>query len=415
VKPTLALCMIVKNEEVFLRSCLESIKDVVDEMVIVDTGSTDGTVEIARGFPASIYFHEWQDSFSEARNYALKYVTSDWVIQLDADEEFVTEDTDLLRAVLEHAHDRPEIGAIYTLILNRLTDSQWSKHYFQRIYRKGSHYEGIVHNQLQHEGGILESNIRIRHYGYALDAGRMEAKAKRTGDLLRKQLEENPANTFAQMNLVRILRNRSNWPETIETAETFLREYGQRMPSMHRQMIMNDLAFCLVTVDRVDDAASVCAKVLGENPGNLDVLFSMGVICLKRSDCLTAIGNFKQFVKAKHQQDVSGHVIPLIVDTYTADDKVWNNIGECFKRMNRWGQALPCYAEAVRLNPDEAMYYKGAHVAYLALGDVSKAYSALRKAREVGVADDEVEAGIAQMETEYDIEEVPDDDTVGTA
>src|SRR3972149_2146143 len=99
--PTLSLCMIVKNEEKFLPACLESVKGHVDEIIIVDTGSTDRTVEIAESYNAKIYHHPWKNSFSKARNYSLKYATCDWILILDADEEIVKKDAHKLRKVIK--------------------------------------------------------------------------------------------------------------------------------------------------------------------------------------------------------------------------------------------------------------------------------------------------------------------------
>lgn len=87
----LSLCMIVKNEEATLADCLNSVKDVVDEMVVLDTGSTDRTVEIAQEFGAKVYFFEWCNDFAIARNQALGMVTGDWVLVLDADEKLKPE------------------------------------------------------------------------------------------------------------------------------------------------------------------------------------------------------------------------------------------------------------------------------------------------------------------------------------
>jgi glycosyltransferase involved in cell wall biosynthesis len=83
----ISLCMIVKNEEHCLRRCLDSVRDYVDEMIIVDTGSTDHTVEIAKSYHAQIYHHPWENDFSKHRNQSLSYATGDWILQLDADEE----------------------------------------------------------------------------------------------------------------------------------------------------------------------------------------------------------------------------------------------------------------------------------------------------------------------------------------
>lgn len=83
----LSLCMIVKNEEEYLERCLESVKHVVDEMVIVDTGSTDKTKAICRQYAARIYDFTWTESFAEARNFGIAKAKGDWILWLDADEK----------------------------------------------------------------------------------------------------------------------------------------------------------------------------------------------------------------------------------------------------------------------------------------------------------------------------------------
>ncbi|MFG0216248.1 glycosyltransferase family 2 protein, partial [Brevibacillus porteri] len=82
--PKISLCMIVKNEEECLHKCLDSVKDLVDEMIIVDTGSTDKTVEIGKSFGAVVHSYEWQDNFAEARNFGLEKATGDWILWMDA-------------------------------------------------------------------------------------------------------------------------------------------------------------------------------------------------------------------------------------------------------------------------------------------------------------------------------------------
>ena len=83
----LSVCLIVKNEEKFLAQCLKSVRDLAAQIIVVDTGSTDRTVEIAREFGAEIYSSAWSDDFAAARNAALEHATGDWILMLDADEE----------------------------------------------------------------------------------------------------------------------------------------------------------------------------------------------------------------------------------------------------------------------------------------------------------------------------------------
>lgn len=98
--PILSLCMIAKNEELHLARCLESVRGLANEMIVVDTGSTDRTVEIARSYGARVLHFTWQDDFSLARNYGLAAASGEWILALDADETIAARDHDRIRAWL---------------------------------------------------------------------------------------------------------------------------------------------------------------------------------------------------------------------------------------------------------------------------------------------------------------------------
>ena len=90
---SMSLCIITKNEEKYLEKCLNSVKNIVDEIIIVDTGSIDKTKETTKKFNAKIYDFKWNDSFSEARNFSISKATKDWILVLDADETISEKDT----------------------------------------------------------------------------------------------------------------------------------------------------------------------------------------------------------------------------------------------------------------------------------------------------------------------------------
>ncbi len=102
----LSLCMIVKDEAEMLPECLASVQGVVDEIVIVDTGSTDDTVAIAHAAGAKVVHEPWQNDFARARNAALAHATGDYVLQLDADERLAMLSKPMVRAVVEKAASR---------------------------------------------------------------------------------------------------------------------------------------------------------------------------------------------------------------------------------------------------------------------------------------------------------------------
>src|SRR3990167_8792325 len=94
---TISLCMITKNEEKWLEQCLNSVKEIVDEIIIVDTGSTDKTKEIAKKFNAKFFDFKWIGDFSAARNESLNHATKDWILVLDADETIAKEDLEKIK------------------------------------------------------------------------------------------------------------------------------------------------------------------------------------------------------------------------------------------------------------------------------------------------------------------------------
>jgi tetratricopeptide (TPR) repeat protein len=207
-KQTISLCMIVKNEEEYLPRCLASVKPLVDQLIVVDTGSTDRTVEIAESFGASVYHHEWEGNFSKARNISMGYADCDWIVILDADEELNSEDIPTLREAIETT----DFNAISVSVYNYSAQKRMYTSFLPsiRAFRRslGGYYEGIVHNQLRFPTpqGVLRVPVRIDHYGYGLSPEQMARKVRRTKTLLEQQLAENPDNGFAHFNLAQLMR-----------------------------------------------------------------------------------------------------------------------------------------------------------------------------------------------------------------
>ncbi len=198
--PTLSLCMIVKNEEGLLGQCLESVKDCVDEIVIVDTGSTDRTVEIAKEYGAQIYHHPWEDDFSKHQNQSVEYATGDWILQMDADEELTMDSCSALRQALTDREADAFLVSIRSFFNKGASCSRESK---IRIFRNrpGIRYEGIVHKQLKGFACQRVAPVVINHYGYDLELEAMAEKCARTIALLEKQISTDPENYWHRHNL----------------------------------------------------------------------------------------------------------------------------------------------------------------------------------------------------------------------
>ncbi|KHD36779.1 glycosyl transferase [Clostridium acetobutylicum] len=204
----ISLCMIVKNEEKYLFQCLDSVKDIVDEIIIVDTGSTDKTVEIAKKFGADIHYFMWNNSFSDARNESLKYATKDWIFIMDGDDEFSKDDKEKFKELVKNNLKEDCLYYFETLSYcgEFVDSSNISVNLNPRLFKNnyGYKYEGIVHNQLVNTGKEIKNviyNIRIYHYGYLEDVSKKKNKRGRNIPLLKKQLKENPDDRFAHFNI----------------------------------------------------------------------------------------------------------------------------------------------------------------------------------------------------------------------
>lgn len=208
---SLSLCMIVKNEETTLSRCLESVKDIVDEIILVDTGSIDNTVEIAKSYGAKIFFYKWDNSFANARNYSLSKASKDWILIMDADDELVKEDKDKVALLINNEENK--LNAYFGETLSYSGDLKNYNIYSNlniRFIRNGKGYKfiGDIHEQITPGSedekkqvflGLVD--IRFYHYGYLNETIIKKNKRKRNMAIIEKMLKNDPNNTFMLYNM----------------------------------------------------------------------------------------------------------------------------------------------------------------------------------------------------------------------
>ena len=184
--PLVSACLIVKDEEDNLPSCLASLEGLADEIVVYDTGSTDGTVALAREFGAIVLEGYWDDDFSRARNEALGACSGDWIAWLDADETLRCSDVPALRAAL--ARTGPEVDG-FSVVIENATGAVGSMfvHSACRFFRRSRcEWAGRLHEQVAGRGThrpvattALMDTVRIHHTGYTSEAMSSRGKAER--------------------------------------------------------------------------------------------------------------------------------------------------------------------------------------------------------------------------------------------
>ena len=223
-RATVSLCMIVKNEEEFLAQCLASVKSIVDEMVIVDTGSTDRTKDIATVFGARVLDYEWTGDFAAARNYSISNARGDWILIMDADEVISLEDHENFRKLTAKKPRRLEAYSIVTRnycqkaniigwnpndgrYLHEERGSGWLPSEKVRLFTNNAEikFEGAVHEMvdpfLKRRGiKIGKIVIPIHHYG-RLNVDKMDEKGQFYYEIGKKKLAKNGGNIGAVREL----------------------------------------------------------------------------------------------------------------------------------------------------------------------------------------------------------------------
>lgn len=243
--PVLTLCMIVKNEEKYLRECLKSVDGIADEIVIVDTGSSDRTLEIAGEFGAKIYHFEWVNDFSAARNFALSKSTGRWILYLDADERLSAASVPELRQIIrtnfkyafncyvksiDETNNTPNVMQYQRLFLNS-----------RKLRFHGSIHEQIIESLKKENYKLFNSGIEIIHIGYNVSKEDLKVKARRNLEYLLNDYKkiQSVYNTFQLAQTYAVLENMdeaiSYFRKVLEAekCENFYKAHANRFIAAH--------------------------------------------------------------------------------------------------------------------------------------------------------------------------------------
>jgi tetratricopeptide (TPR) repeat protein len=288
-----------------LPRCLAAVKPAVDEMIIVDTGSTDRTVEIAEEFGATVLHHEWNGSFSDARNVSLEAATGDWIIYLDADEVLVDEDAEKLRAVTGRVW-REAFALVETNYTGDIEDGTALTHTALRVFRNRPEYrfKGRLHEQMAYAlpGYLTErieyTQMRIEHYGYLGVVRDAKDKSRRNLELLLQQEEEGGQDTaFQAFNLgseYLALAELQTAVDYFEKAWRMLEGDPGRTVYPYVGTLANRHVTVLRELGRLEDADKQAAEALELFPGFTDLVFQQGWIARARGDDAAARALFER-------------------------------------------------------------------------------------------------------------------------
>lgn len=375
----LSLCMIVKNEEENMVQCLESVKSIVDEMIIIDTGSEDKTVEIAESFRAKVFHHPWKNDFAEARNVSLKHATCDWILVLDADEVIAPQDLPKIKALI-----RNKDAAGYKLVTrtyqNSSTLSEWqavehpcpeakghvgyipSPHV--RLFKrdKNIYFEGKIHEIVEYTisrkgGKIIETDIPIHHYGYINDKDNLKQKEELYRHLIKmvetgEELSDARSYLYKGISCIELKR--------YDKAERFLKKATVMAPE--NTMILFNLGLCATGQDRTSEAVKYYNLVLKYDSKHVGAYNNLATILQRK-------GRTEETEELYHKA-LSYHPNHYIIRY---------NLGTFLKDQGRDDEAIKEFQKALSINPEMVEAHFSSGMIFFKKGDYKKSATCFKQ------------------------------------
>jgi len=280
----LSQCMIVKNEEKNIEKALSWARDVAFEQIVVDTGSTDRTVELAEKMGAKIYHFEWINDFSAAKNFAMDKASGNWIAILDADEYMSGEDVKEMMSLLKKVQSNPQhLKEFDALTCSWVQLDDEGKAFAvltqQRIFqnRPDLRYKGTIHEAVRIRNKYLNAeNLRIMHTGYAQTAYGAADKRERNIKLLRDELEKDPTNPHTMLYLADSIKASGTEESRVEAEELYLAGLASKRtadPAIRRLAYDFLIPRFMVDEKKTDEAVTLCDAAVSDLPSNIDYYY----------------------------------------------------------------------------------------------------------------------------------------------
>lgn len=304
----ISVCMIAKNEEQHIEECLKRLYPYHYEIVFVDTGSTDRTVEIASKYTDKIYHFDWIDDFSAARNYALSQACNDWILSIDCDEYLESIDVEaLLQLMKQHPYDAGQV-----LIRNRFTQDGRTSIENIRVSRffNRNHYqfEGAIHEQVERKHAGSDSGhinkvinppkkafaapITLLHIGYDGSEAEMREKSLRNIALLEKELESTGEDAYLYYQLGQSCMRLNDYEKAYEWFNLGL-SMDVDPAQGYVQNMVESYGYCLLDLKRYAEALQLTG-IYDIFAIRADFVFLMGLIYMNNARFTEAIEEFKK-------------------------------------------------------------------------------------------------------------------------
>lgn len=346
--PSISLCMIVKNEARQLAQMLQSVQHAVDEIIVIDTGSTDKTVAIAKQFGATVVFEAWENDFAKARNAGLQHASGQWILFMDADEMLDQEDIQKLRTCADDEKYEGFFLQVHNYVHREGPSATVNP--IVRMFKNCPQYrfEGAIHEQIaatimRHRGDARfgMSDVKIHHYGYIEEIMVEKDKRQRNMTLLQAELRRDRKNPFYIYNIaVEYLRmgNVQKAYESFHEARLLLSP-----ETSYTHLVLKCEARCLGMLGKTLQATQLCQDGISWYNDYTDLYHY-------QSSFFSSLGLFERAKMAAAQalrigSPPSHYHTESGIGTYLT----WYDLGTLYEATHDYAMAVNCYIKSVQL------------------------------------------------------------------
>lgn len=343
----LSLCMIVKNEEDCIGRCLESVKDVVDEIIIVDTGSTDRTIEICNSYGVDVVHYPWNDNFADARNYGIERATGDWILWLDADEEVdKTERYKLRDSLYQDDYDLLFIHLVNYYGSEVDPDKVYNVEH-SRLFRreKGFRFANKIHEAIN-VNEILKTEeelarigrvpLKVYHYGYLNRAVDEKKKYERNITMLKRELDDDNHSPWIHYHIGSEYYRINEYEKAFEHVNKSIVEFilaGYTPPSMLYKLKYS----ILISLGSFEGAWPGIEKAVALYPDYVDLQFYRGVILYYKGMVQEALKAFDHCIELGEDN------LKYLVLKGLGSFQAWYYKGLCLETLGEIEEAINAY------------------------------------------------------------------------
>ncbi len=332
---TISLCIITKNEEKYLEECLNSVKGIADQIIVVDTGSIDRTKEIAKSFYAKIVDFKWNDDFSEARNESLKHAKEDWILVIDADEIIEAKDSEKIKKLIENPEtdvvgfqleQRSYIKNYFEGALKNEADFKpvnvypfYISNFLARLFKNniGLKFRNRVHELI--EDSITEKKLKyvktdvvLHHFGSLKEEYKIKAAADQYSKIILKQLEEEPNNARYNYQAARMYMGQNDFSNALK----YFEKAAKIDPNY--KLAFSEIAKIYLQMNDKNRAIEYFKKSVQQNPDDASCANNLAVVYM-------SMGKFSQAKKILEEE----------LKKYPNSDALNYNHEECMKNLEK--------------------------------------------------------------------------------